>query len=132
MKKRTYMRSEPVYNVPLCVEQPCKLRERYSTRLRYFFAKIGLRDHDNGSNIEEFCRIFVEKGKQDPNWIINSIVAFLAEYRDRYDRREISGSTLQDLSKRFTEAIRVITAISIHVRSLSLAQHVQYPFYRHH
>jgi hypothetical protein len=65
-------------------------RERYSTRLRYFLSKIGL---TNGS-IEELCRIFVEKGKQDPNWIIDNIVAFLIEYR-RFDRRYISGSTIR-------------------------------------
>jgi hypothetical protein len=38
-------------------------RERYSTRLRYFLAKIGI--IDNNKSIEELCRIFVEKGKQD-------------------------------------------------------------------
>jgi hypothetical protein len=33
-----------------------------------FFAKIGLADHDNDNNhVEELCRIFVEKGKQDPS-----------------------------------------------------------------
>ena len=47
-----------------------KARERYSTRLRYFLAKIGLMGNNN--LIEELCRIFVEKGKQDPNWIINN------------------------------------------------------------
>jgi hypothetical protein len=42
----------------------------------------------NKKSLEELCRILVEKGKQDPNWIINRIVAFLIEYKDRYDRRE--------------------------------------------
>jgi hypothetical protein len=70
-------------------------RERYSTRLRYFLSKVGL---TNGS-IEELCRIFVEKGKQDPNWIINNIVIFLIEYKERFDRREISGSTIRNYVK---------------------------------
>jgi hypothetical protein len=75
-------------------------KERYSTRLRYFFAKIGLTKNDNANNhIEQLCRNFVEKGKQDPNWIINNIVAFLAEYKDRYDRREITGSTIRNYVK---------------------------------
>jgi hypothetical protein len=43
---------------------------------------------DNKKSMEELCRIFVEKGKHDPDWIINRIVAFLIEYKDRYDRRE--------------------------------------------
>jgi hypothetical protein len=33
-------------------------------------AKIGLMGNNN--LIEELCSIFVEKGKQDPNWIINN------------------------------------------------------------
>jgi hypothetical protein len=74
-------------------------RERYSTRLRYFLARIGLMNDSNNESIEELCRIFVEKGKRDPNWIINNIVAFLMEYKDRYDRREISGSTIRNYVK---------------------------------
>jgi hypothetical protein len=73
-------------------------RERYSTRLRYFLTKIGLTDNDNKS-LEQLCKIFVEKGKQDPNWIVDNIVAFLIEYKDRYDRREISGSTIRNYIK---------------------------------
>jgi hypothetical protein len=72
--------------------------ERYTTRLRYFLAKIGLMDNNNKS-IEELCRVFVEKGKQDPKWIINNIVVFLMEYKDCYDRREISGSTIRNYVK---------------------------------
>jgi hypothetical protein len=68
-------------------------KEQYSTRLRYFLSKIGL----TSESIEELCRIFVQKGKQNPNWIIdNIVVAFLIEYKDRYDRREISGSTIRN------------------------------------
>jgi hypothetical protein len=37
----------------------------------------------------------VENGKKNLNWIINNVLAFLAEYKDRYDRREISGSTIR-------------------------------------
>jgi hypothetical protein len=54
---------------------------------------------DNKNSTEELCRIFVEKGKQDPNWIIDNIVAFLMEYKERYDRREISGSTIRNYVK---------------------------------
>jgi DNA-binding XRE family transcriptional regulator len=54
---------------------------------------------NNNESIEDLCRIFVEKGKQNPNWIINNMVAFLMEYKDRYGRREISGSTIRNMSK---------------------------------
>ena len=70
-------------------------RERYSTRLRYFFSKIGLA----GQPMEELCRAFVEKGRQNPNWIVKSMIIFLTEYRDRYDRREISGATIRNYVK---------------------------------
>jgi hypothetical protein len=73
-------------------------RERYSTRLRYFLTKIGLTDNDNKS-LEQLCKIFVEKGKQDPNWVVDNIAAFLIEYKDRYDRREIIGSTIRNYIK---------------------------------
>jgi len=75
-------------------------REWYSTRLRYFLTKVGLTGSDtNNKSIEELCRIFVEKGKQDPNCVINNIVSFLIEYKNRYDRREISGSTIRNYVK---------------------------------
>jgi hypothetical protein len=60
---------------------------------------MGNNSNNNNKSIKELCRIFVEKGKQDPNWIINNIVAFLIEYEDRYDRREISESTIRNYVK---------------------------------
>jgi hypothetical protein len=61
--------------------------------------KIGLTGNNDNTSIEDLCKIFVEKGKQDPNWIVNNIVAFLVQYKDRYDRREISGSTIRNYVK---------------------------------
>jgi hypothetical protein len=94
------MATEPYQDFLFAINSPVT-RERYSTRLRYFLNKIGLTGNDVGNkqSIEELCRIFVEKGKQDPNWIINKIVTFLIEYKDRYDRREISGSTIRNYVK---------------------------------
>ena len=56
---------------PSSPDNPNRTNQRYSTRLRYFLNKIGLtgNDRDNRKSMEELCRIFVEKGKQDPNWI---------------------------------------------------------------
>jgi hypothetical protein len=55
-------------------------KETYSTRLGYFFAKIGLMDRDADNNhIEELCRTFVEKGKQDQDWVINNVVALIEQ-----------------------------------------------------
>ena len=41
----------------------------------------------------------LEKGKQDPSWIINNRVAFQAEYDDHYDNRKISGSANRNYAK---------------------------------
>jgi hypothetical protein len=70
--------SEP-YRLFLYALNSSVIRKRYFTRLRYFLSKIGL----TSGSTEELCNIFVEKGKQDPNWIINNMVAFLMEYKDR-------------------------------------------------
>jgi len=43
--------------------------------------------------------MLVEKGWQDPNWIVKNVIAFLTEYRDRYNRREIAGSTIRNYVK---------------------------------
>jgi hypothetical protein len=61
--------------------------------------KIGLTGNNDNKSLEELCKIFIEKGKQDPNWIVDNIVAFLIEYKDRDDRREISGSTIRNYIK---------------------------------
>jgi len=67
-------------------------RERYTTRLRFFFSKIGL----SGKPIEELCRLFVEKGKQEPDWVVRNMVQFLMSYKERYDRREVKGATIRN------------------------------------
>jgi hypothetical protein len=74
-------------------------RERYSTRLRYFLTKIGLTGNDTNNDkrsIVELCKTFVEKGKQDPNWIINNIVAFFARYKGTMQMFRIPKSLLSD------------------------------------
>ena len=48
-------------------------RERYSIRIRHFLDIIDLNgdnNNDNNNSLEDPCRIFVEQGKGDPNWII--------------------------------------------------------------
>jgi hypothetical protein len=71
--------TEPYQDFLFAMNSPVTM-ELYSTRLRYFLGKISL----TNASIEELCRIIVEKGKQDPNWIIDNIVAFLMEYRSRF------------------------------------------------
>ena len=61
--------TEPYQNFLFTMNSPVT-RERYSTRLRYFLAKVGITD--NNKSIEELCRIFLEKGKQDYRcWVLH-------------------------------------------------------------
>ena len=70
-------------------------RDRYSTRLRWFFSNIGIVEIP----MEERCSFFVDKAKKDPNWAIHEILKFLQTYKIRYDRREIAGSTIRNYVK---------------------------------
>lgn len=47
-------------------------KETYFRRLRLFFDAVSI----NGSTFEDRCNLFVEKGKQDPNWAFNSVLKY--------------------------------------------------------
>jgi hypothetical protein len=66
-------------------------RDRYTTRLCGFFSLIGI----EAPTIEERCRIFVEKAKDD-DWVFKSIVSFLQIQKERIDKKEITGSTIRN------------------------------------
>nr|MDQ3853053.1 hypothetical protein [Thermoproteota archaeon] len=62
-------------------------RERYSTRLRSFFAFIG----SEGSTMNERCRWFIAKVKENEEnsnskWAYTCVVRFLQHQKDRYDK----------------------------------------------
>ena len=48
-------------------------RDRYTTRLNRFFSFIGI----EGTSIEERCRISVERGNDDNDWVFTSIMSFI-------------------------------------------------------
>lgn len=69
-------------------------RERYTARLRLFFSFIGIE-----GPIEERCRVFVERGAKDNKWVMENVVRFFQYQRDRVDRKEIAGATVQNFVK---------------------------------
>jgi integrase len=79
-------------------------RDRYTTRLRRFFSLIGI----EGATIEERCRIFVEKAKNDDDWVFRSIVSFLQIQKERIDKKEITGSTIRN----YVKAIKLFTEMN--------------------
>jgi hypothetical protein len=74
-------------------------RDRYTTRLRRFFSFIGIE-----GNVEEQCRIFVEKSAKDNQFAFKSIISFLHTQK-RCDKKEITGSTIRN----YLKAIKLFT-----------------------
>jgi hypothetical protein len=70
-------------------------REKYITRLDRFFYLINVQ----GNTIQERCRCFAEIAKKDNKWVLNNILRFLQIYKDRVERKEISGATLRNYVK---------------------------------
>lgn len=71
-------------------------REKYKTRLEKFFNFIGM----EGQNTEEKSNTFVEKVKAEGNqWAFNSILKFMQFHLERVNRKEITGSTIQNYLK---------------------------------
>jgi hypothetical protein len=70
-------------------------RERYATRLNWFYSKIGMAE----GPIEERCKAFVEKANESNEWAWNSVVRFVMLYRERYDKKEITASTIRNYIK---------------------------------
>ncbi len=77
-------------------------RERYSTRLRSFFAYIGI----EGATMGERCERFIEKVKEseandnnNTKWAYTSVIKFLQYQKSRCDKKEITGSTVRGYYK---------------------------------
>jgi hypothetical protein len=70
-------------------------KEKYTTRLDRFFRFIAI----PGSTIEERCKIFVEKGKNNNDWVLYDIRKFLQFQKERVEKKEISGATLRNYIK---------------------------------
>jgi integrase len=91
--------TEPYQDFLFAMNSPVT-RERYSTRLRSFFVFVGI----EGTTMGERCRGFIEKMKETENndnvkWAYACVVKFLQYQKDRYDKKEISGSTVRGYYK---------------------------------
>jgi hypothetical protein len=65
-------------------------KKKYSRRLEMFFDFLKL----PGENLEERCLTFVNSGKNNVNWVFTNILKFVLFYKQRIDKKEISGATL--------------------------------------
>jgi len=94
-----FMATEPYQDFLFAMNSPVT-RERYSTRLRSFFVLIGI----EGTTMDERCRRFIEKMKENEKngnskWAYACVVKFLQYQKDRYDKKEIAGSTVRGYYK---------------------------------
>ncbi|HYZ95148.1 MAG TPA: hypothetical protein VE524_00890 [Nitrososphaeraceae archaeon] len=66
-------------------------KKKYSRRLEMFFDFIKI----PGENLEERCLTFVNSGKNNNvNWVFTNILKFVLFYKERINKKEISGATL--------------------------------------
>ena len=70
-------------------------REKYTGRLSKFLEYVNL----EGKYVEEQAKEFVRKSNNNKNWAFNIIVRFLQLQTDRFNRKEISGSTVRNYMK---------------------------------
>jgi len=71
-------------------------RDRYQTRLAKFFDFIGR----PRNTLEDNARTFAKKGKKDVDWALSNIVKFVYHQRERVNKKEISGGTVRNYTKR--------------------------------
>ena len=86
---------EDPYSLFVFAMNAAQTREKYITRLDRFFHLINVQ----GNTIEERCRSFAEIAKKDNKLVLNNILRFLQLYKDRVERKEISGATLRNYVK---------------------------------
>ena len=86
---------EEPYSLFVFAMNAAQTREKYTTRLDRFFRFINVQ----GNTIEERCKIFVEKGKNNNNWVLYDIRKFLQFQKERVEKKEISGATLRNYVK---------------------------------
>jgi integrase len=88
--------SDP-YSIFIFAMNAPQTKEKYVTRLKRFFDFIIL----PGSTMQERCKYFVEKSnnKDGDRWLLNNLLGFLQVYKERVQRKEITGATLRNYVK---------------------------------
>jgi integrase len=94
--------SDP-YSIFLYAMNSPVTRDRYTTRFRRFFSFIGIE-----GDVEEQCRVFIEKSVKDPQFPFGNIVSFLQAQKERVDKKEITGSTVRN----YVKAIKLFTEMN--------------------
>jgi hypothetical protein len=59
----------------------------------------------SGDTLKEKCLTFVNKGKNNANWVFTNILKFVLFHKERIHKKEISGATLIN----YLKAIKVFS-----------------------
>lgn len=70
-------------------------RQKYQSRLTTFFDFIELPD----APLEERCKIFIDKSKENPNYPLNCSFKFIVYLKEIMERKEIVVSTIYNYLK---------------------------------
>ena len=71
-------------------------KQKYQKRLEKFFDFLEI----EGNSIEEKSTLFIKLAKEkDNSWIFNKVLQFMQVLLDRFNRKEITGSTIRNYQK---------------------------------
>lgn len=86
-KELTEFESDPYSLFLFGINSPLT-KQKYVPRLNKFFDFINL-----GGSVEERCKTFVVKSKDEPSWVICCVIKFLQTNKERVERKEITAAT---------------------------------------
>lgn len=114
------MATEPYQDFLFAMNSPVT-REGYTTRLRSFFAFVGIA----GATMDERCRKFVQEVKESEENGISKccyvcVVKFLKHQKDSWDIKEIAGSTVRGYYK----AVKIFAEVNDILLPWSKIKHV--------
>jgi integrase len=90
-----YGSEEDPYSIFVFAMNAPQTREKYTTRLDRFFRFVNIQ----GNTMRERCKAFAEISKNDNIWALNSVRKFLQVYKERVEKKEITGATIRNYVK---------------------------------
>jgi hypothetical protein len=87
--------SEDPYSIFVFATNAYQTREKYTTRVDRFFRFVGVQRN----TIQERCKGFTEIAKNDNYWALNNVRKFLQVYKQRVEKKQITGATLRNYVK---------------------------------
>jgi hypothetical protein len=70
-------------------------QRKYTGRFTRFLDFIGLKQ----GTVQERCETFINIARNDNKWALNNIIRFLQAQKDRVEKKEITGATLNNYVK---------------------------------